>query len=180
MLSLRSKITQQVLAYFVLHQGNELYINEIARRFRIDRGNLVRKLRELEAEGLLASRWRGHQRYYRLNPTFPLLKEYQQIIQKTVGLEHLLKKALLRVKGIVQAFLFGSYARDAMDLSSDLDVLVIGHHHTVDLQRAIAAVQKQIDREINVISLSPAEYTKKRRHDLFFRSILQQHHVRLL
>ena len=128
MLSLRSKIVQSVLGYFMLHEEAELYVNEMARRFSLDDGNLARKLKELEQEGILKSRLRGKERYYSLNESFPLLKEYKKIILKTVGFEEILNNALKHLKGIEKAYLFGSYAEDKMDVSSDIDLVVVGKH----------------------------------------------------
>ncbi len=180
MLSLRSKIAQQVLGYLVLHEENEMYLNEMCRRFGADRGNLVRKLKELEKEGILRSQWKGNQLYYRLNHAFPLLKEYKRIVLKTVGLEHSLREVLHRVPGVKEALLFGSYARDRMDANSDVDLLVVGDHNTIALQREIAQVEKGMDREINVISMSPAEYQKKRKSSPLLRSISKERKVSLV
>jgi predicted nucleotidyltransferase len=180
MLSLRSKITQKILGHLVLHEGEEMYLNQMCQRFNVDRGNLVRKLKELEDKGVLKSQWRGNQHYYRLNPDFPLIKEYKKIILKTVGLEVSLKEVLHLVGGIEKAFLFGSYAKDKMDLSSDIDLLVLGDHNTIELQRQIAKFQKEIDREINVISISPDEYERKKENDPFLQAILKKKKVMIL
>lgn len=180
MLSLRSKIAQQVLGYLVLHEESEMYLNEMCRRFGADRGNLARKLQELEKEGILKSQWKGNQRYYRLNSAFPLLKEYKKIVLKTVGLEHSLREVLHRVPGIKEALLFGSYARDRMDANSDVDLLVVGDHNTIALQREIAQVEKGMDREINVINMSPVEYQKKRKSSPLLRSISKEKKVSLV
>ena len=85
MLSLRSKIAQAVLGYFMLHEGTELYVHEMARRLSLNQGNLDRKLKQLEKEGILKSELRGKERYYSLNTSFPLLKEYKRIVLKTIG-----------------------------------------------------------------------------------------------
>ena len=82
MIALRSKITQKILGYFFLHEGSAMYVNEMCRRFGSDRGNSVRKLKELEEEGILKSEWKGNQRYYSLNPSFPLRREYKRIIDE--------------------------------------------------------------------------------------------------
>ena len=37
MLGLRSKIAQKILGYLFLHQGESLYVNEMCRRFGVDR-----------------------------------------------------------------------------------------------------------------------------------------------
>ena len=73
MISLRSKITRGVLSNFFLHEDSSLYINEIARLFGLDRGNLIRKLKALECEGILKSEFNGNQKYYSLNKDYPPL-----------------------------------------------------------------------------------------------------------
>lgn len=179
MVSLRSQIAQKVLGYFLLHENAQLYVNELARRLEVDGGNLSRKLSELEGEGLLKSRVRGNERFYAVNPSYPLLQEYKKIILKTVGLEHLLRQALLRVRGIQAAYLFGSYAQNRMDASSDIDLLVVGAHSTIDLQRSIATVRKSVDREINLVSMSPEEYRGNKRKHPLLRSIRETERIRL-
>ncbi len=94
MIILKSKIAKVVLGYFILHEGAEMYINEMARKFKLDSGNLTRKLAEFEKEGIFKSRLSGKQKYFSINKSFPLLKEYKKIIQKTVGFEYILKESL--------------------------------------------------------------------------------------
>lgn len=180
MLSLRSKITRSVLSYFLLHDHAQSYVLEMARRLHLDGSNLAKKLRELEKEGILQSEARGKERYYSLNKTFPLFQEYKQIILKTVGIEGLLKGLLQNISGIDEAFLFGSYAKDRMDSSSDIDLMVVGDQDTVELRRKLAGIQKTTDREINLVSMSAAEYQKRRRQDSFVRSLQKSKKVKLV
>ena len=180
MLSLRSKITRAVLSYFILHDHARMYVLEIARRLRLDGSNLAKKLRELEAEGILKSEERGKERYYSLNKTFPLLKEYKQIILKTIGIEGLLKDLLRDVPGIDEAYLFGSYAKDQMDSASDIDLLAVGKHDTVELRKRLSQVQKTTDREINLISMSRTEYEKRKKQDSFIESLQKSKKVKLV
>lgn len=180
MLSLRSKITQKVLEYFFLHETNTLYLNEMSRRLGVDRGNLTKKLQELEKDGILKSEWKGHQRYYSLNRAFSLLKEYKKIILKTVGFEQKLRKALQSVPGVKRAILFGSYASDSMDVSSDIDLLLVGNHSVFEAQKKISAFQKTIDREINVISMSEGEYQVRSKSDLLLKSIQRKPSIPIL
>lgn len=180
MLNLKSKITKAVLGYFMLHEGGELYVNEMARRLLLDQGNLNRKLKELESDGILKSRLRGKERYYSLNTSFPLFPEYKRIVLKTVGFEHILKEALQGVKGLKRAYLFGSYAEDAMDLSSDVDLFAIGDHSTLELQRKITQLQKSMDREINVVSMNASEYQKKLKSDPFVKRVFKSKKIQIL
>lgn len=180
MLSLRSKITQTVLRYFLLHEESEVYVSELSRRLSLESGNLTRKLGELETEGILKSRWQGSQRYYSLNSDFALLQEYKNIIRKTIGFEPMLQNALKKISGIKRAVLFGSYARQKMDSASDIDLLVVGSHDTVALQKEIAQLQMAADREINLISMSPREYDNKRLKDPFLKAVHKRKKIILI
>ncbi len=180
MINLKSKIAQEVFGYFFLHEGVSLYVNEMARRLHLDSGNLTRKLVEFEQEGILRSETRGNQKYYFLNPSFPLLAEYKRIATKTFGFEHLLREIFGEVKGLKKAFLFGSYASNKMDSSSDIDLLAIGEHKPLELHKKIADIQKKIDREINLISMSSAEFESKQKTDPFIKSIRSKPMIPLL
>lgn len=180
MINLKSKIANAVLGYFVLHEGTEMYINEMARKFTLDSGNLTRKLAEFEKEGILKSRLSGKQKYYSINKSYPLLKEYKRIIQKTVGFEYILKESLSDLKGIKKVILFGSYAEDKMDLLSDIDLIVVGNHNTIEFQKIIAEIQRKVDREINVLSYGINEYNKKKTHDPFLKGIQKKNKINII
>lgn len=79
MLEYRSKITQKVLGYYFLNPERSHYINEFADLLSVDPGNLFRKLKELELEGILISETHGNQRYFSLNKKYPLLHEVKKI-----------------------------------------------------------------------------------------------------
>lgn len=180
MITIHSKISEAVLSYFFLHPEEELYVNEMARRFHLDCGNLTRKLRELEREGILKSRISGKQKYYSLNTAFALYEEYRQIVLKTVGIEHRLREALKTRCGIQRAFLFGSYATNTMDIHSDIDLFVITRLSTLDIYQAIAGVEESAGREINVVCMDPEEFTAKQDHDPFVSAVLRAKVVELL
>ena len=67
-----------------------------------------------------------------------------------------------------------------MDLSSDIDLLVIGVHDTLELQKKISQFQKSVDREINVISMGTTEYNKKQKRDRLLKSIDQKKSIPIL
>lgn len=164
----------------MLHEHAEMYVQEMARKLRLDDGNLARKLRELEREGILAGQDRGRERYYSINKDFPLLKEYKQIVLKTAGLEGILRNLLQSIPGVEEAFLFGSYAKNQMDPMSDIDLLVVGDFDTVELRKKLSRVQETLSREINLISLGKAEYKKRKKQDLFIQSLQKSKKVKLL
>lgn len=126
------------------------------------------------------SRERANARYYSLNGSYPLLQEYKRIILKTVGIEQILRDAVKDAVGVKKAYLFGSYAANKMDAMSDIDLLAIGEHDTVELRKKIAVVQKTVDRDINLISMSAAEYEKRKKSDHFLKSIEKSKKIRIV
>ena len=180
MISFRSGITKKVLGYFFLHEGERLYINEMARCFDLDSGNLTRKLKELEGQGILKSELQGMERYFTLNRDFPLYKEYKSIVLKSVGIEEALRKALGRIPGLKEAFVFGSYASGQMDEHSDIDLLIVAEAGAVEVQKALSSVEQTSGRDINPVILSPEEYRRKRTSDPFIKTIEQGKKVRVI
>lgn len=181
MISLKSKIAIKILNYFLLNPEKKRYINELALLLSEDPKNVYRKLQDLEKEGILKSEFLGKQRYFYLNKNYPLLNEYKAIFFKKSGFEQKLKGALKKIKGINEAYLFGSYAKNKMDNNSDLDLLVIGSHSLIDVQKLIIKFQKEIGREINVINLSNEEFKKKKKNNNpFIKNIFSNKIIKLV
>ena len=181
MISLRSKITIKLLDYYFLNPEAQAYINELARILEIDPKNTETKLKELEKEGFFKSEFRGKQRYFFLAKDNPILEHYRQIFLKTHGIEKRLKDMIGNLKGLREAYLFGSYATNKMDSSSDIDLLAIGTHSVLELQRVVAKLQKDTGREFNVTNLSPREFeAKKKDEDSFINGVFKTKTIRLV
>ena len=58
------KLTQKILNYFFINPQENLYVNELSRKLQLDKRNLVKKLKELETEGILNSKTRGTLKFY--------------------------------------------------------------------------------------------------------------------
>ena len=114
-----------------------------------------------------------------MNKNFPLYKEYKKIVISSFGLEQKLESILKKVSGVEKAFIFGSYAKGSADSASDIDVLIVGRHSIVDLQKEIAKIQREFDREINIVSLSSQEYIEKR-NDPFLKEIQRSKKIILI
>jgi predicted nucleotidyltransferase len=181
MIPLRSKVSKKLLSYYFLNPSKKHYVNELARLLELDPKNLHSKLVEFEKFGLLSSAYQGKERFFFLNRAFPLLKAYKEIILKTAGLEASLKERLSAVSGLKEAYLFGSYAKGGMDEHSDIDLLTIGGHSALALQKLLSPIKKSSGRVINVVSLSDLEYkTRKRKHDPLLTDIFKGKVIRLL
>ncbi|MFH1824994.1 MAG: nucleotidyltransferase domain-containing protein [Candidatus Firestonebacteria bacterium] len=181
MISLRSELTKKLLNYFFINPHENLYVNELSRKLDFDKRNLVKKIRELEKEGILKSQRRGNLKLYSINKRYPLYAEYRKIILKTVGFEDRIKKIAEEVKGVKEAYIYGSYVNNKMNLYSDIDVLVIGSHDIILLQRKFNKLQKEIDREINTVNMEEDEFKKRvKNKDHFILEILKKEHIKII
>lgn len=138
---------ERVLLYLVV-QG-EGYATEIARVFDTDLSPIQNQLERMEQRGLLSCEKVGRKKVFRINPEYPLAKELEALVSRSVphlpdelrqklsseqGLvaqkdrvvrllsQH--KSELKKRFGVSQLALFGSTARGAARLDSDIDVLV--------------------------------------------------------
>jgi predicted nucleotidyltransferase len=180
MFAFRSKITKKVLGYYFLNPNQSHYINELADMLALDPGNLYRKLDELETEGILVSKNEGRQKYYSLNKKYPLLKEIKRSFEFKYNLPDILKEKLDLIKGLHEAYIFGSYAKNSLQQQSDIDILLIGDHSTLAAKRLILPLQKEIQREINIIDLTPGEFKARRRSgDDFIKNVFSNKKIRL-
>lgn len=180
MISFKSKITVGILDFFFLNQEEKRYVNELAKILNADPKNLYRKLEELEKEGILKSEFRGRERYFFLNTKWPLFEHYRQIFLKTYGIESELKKIVKDVHGIKKACIFGSYARGDMAPSSDIDVLVVGDHSILELQKRVNMLQKKTDREFNIVNMDGKDFAKRKKSDQFIKNIFNDKRIELL
>ncbi len=180
MISLKSRPTQKILNYYFLNPHAKHYINELARLLELDPKNADTKLKELEKEGLLQSEFQGKQRYFFLAKS-PLVKTYKELLAQTSGLEAQLRKVLVKVPGLEEAHIFGSYSKNTMTIGSDIDLLAIGSHATLDLQKAINPIQKHSGREINVVNMSRKEFEKgKKNLNPFLANVFKNKTIQLL
>lgn len=181
MISLRSELTRRLLNYFFINSSESLYVNELSRKLALDKRNLVKKIRELEKEGILKSQRRGNLKLYSINRGYSLYKEYKKIILKTVGFEDRLRQIIKGIDGVKVAYIYGSYAEDKMNVHSDIDLLLIGEHNIVSLQRKLNKLQRDIEREINTVNMDEHEFKKRiKRKDSFILGILKRKHIKII
>ena len=181
MISIKSKITAKLLNYFFLNPDTTLYVNEISEKLDLDKRNLVKKLKELEKEGLLTSHARGNLKLYSINKSYPLYNEYKKIILKSIGLESKIREILKQVEGIKIAYIYGSYANDRLQVHSDIDLLIVGEHSIASLQGKLNKLQNEIDREINVVNMDVKDFKKRQKNkDPFMEGVLKEKHIEVI
>lgn len=169
----RSRLSQKLLSYFFLNPHKQLYLRELARTLDCDAANLDKILKRLESEGLFTSEFRGKQKYYFLNQKFSLYKEYKNIVEKSFGVQKFLMFCLEKFNGVKSGYLYGSYAKNAMEPHSDIDLLVIGEVDVIKFSREIAKFEKEYGREINYTVMSEKEFEKKKNSDPLLKNIFK-------
>ncbi|MET0601700.1 MAG: nucleotidyltransferase domain-containing protein [Baekduia sp.] len=115
--------------------------------------------------GILERQMIGRQGVYRASLASPLVKPLRELIERSVGVEPLLRAALTDVPGIDAAVIFGSWARGQVDAESDVDVLVVGTFDYANVVARLHALQERTGREINMVALRPDELREQRDGD---------------
>jgi predicted nucleotidyltransferase len=180
MLTPRSDLERRLLAHYFLNENREEYLQDLARQIKVDPGNLDKKLKSLEREGLFQSAFRGKERYYSLNKKFPLYQEYRAIVRKTVGVEARMAQELKALKGLHRAILFGSYAKGEWGSLSDIDVLLVGDFDAMAASKILTRLEKEFSREINSVEMSEVDFIqKKANHNDLIESIFKNPFIEL-
>jgi predicted nucleotidyltransferase len=154
----RSKIRQDLLALFFTNITKKYYLREIQRMLGYSAGSIRRELLKFQKDKMFTTQHEGNLLYYSLNIRHPLFKELKSIVAKTVGIQGSLTRALVNIKHIETAFIYGSFAAKRETGTSDMDVMIIGTPDMSQVYEKIAESEKRLNREINITVYSPAEY----------------------
>jgi predicted nucleotidyltransferase len=160
----KSRLRNKILLHFFTNVDDEMYLREMALRLKEDPGNLSKELSKLEQEGIFISQYRGKQKYFFLNKSYPLFNELKSIIFKTIGIQGSLQNIINEISGIVSAFIYGSFTTGKENASSDIDLCLIVKDSVFNEHNFISKINglgKTISREINYIYYSEEEWKKQ-------------------
>lgn len=181
MISLRSDLRRKLLTFFYVNRSARIYVRQLAVALAADSTNVSRELARLAREGLLRAETEGRQLYYSINRDYPYLKPVFALLQGSIGIEPELRHALQAVPGIQQAWLFGSFAKNQADASSDIDLLLIGEPDQAQLAVQLRRAEKTLRREINSTVFTPQELKRRlRKADPFVTDIWNGKRVELI
>jgi predicted nucleotidyltransferase len=168
-------LRQKVLSYYFTNPAKTLYVRQLASILKEDPGNLSKELSRLVAEGIFIAEAKGNQKHFNLNKKYPLYRELKSILFKTVGVEGRLKGIIGKINGVRLSFIYGSYAANKENASSDVDLLIVGKPDEDRLLKEIESAERALGREINYNIYPPAEFNeKKRKKDSFITNILKR------
>ena len=153
---------QRALTQLLLHPDCSYHVRELARLTGTTPGTLHKELARLAAAGLLLREQQGNQVRYRANRECPVFPELAGLFRKTSGAVSVLADALHALEPAPElAVIFGSLARGEENERSDIDLLVIGNIGFGDAIKALYPAQQQLQREINPVIYTAAEFTRR-------------------
>ena len=177
----KSKARQAIFRLYFTNPEKSFYLRELERELDIPVSMLRKELVALEKEGLFSSLKQGNLLYYSLNKEYPLYGEIKGIVFKTVGIQGILLKTLLPLKAIEVAFIYGSYAKNASNAKSDIDLFIIGTPDENKLVEKINRIEKELKREINYNIYSRKDFEKKKdQKDSFIEDVLENKKIFLI
>lgn len=171
--TLFGKTRRALLARLYLEPEREFRMRELARLTGISAGSVLHELKQLQAADLVRRSEDRDLVTYRANPASPIFAELRGIVEKTSGIDGVVREALLAAgKKIRLALIYGSVAKGTNRAGGDLDVLVVGDIAFDALVRLLHPVEERIRREISPRLYSWPEFRKKRSTDRFLKSVL--------
>lgn len=169
-----------ILEILFYHPEQSYYLRELGRMLGKKPGVFQRDINNLVKAGVLENFYRANSRFFILNKKYPLYREIKNIFFKTVGVQNHLKKTLSKIKGVKQAFIYGSYAAEREGAASDIDLFVIGSINEDDLIDVILPLEKKFNREINYVLITEKEFQQKKSKNSFINNILRHKIIKLI
>ena len=157
----RSKTRKELFRLYFTNPEQKYYLRELERSLSIPVSMIRSELLRLQEDGIFASTKQGNLTYYSLNQAYPLYEELKSIVFKTIGIEGELRKIVDKYKGIEQAFIYGSYAKNKEKKNSDVDLVLVGSFSRDEFTQEVRALEGKLKREINFTAYLPQEFLKE-------------------
>jgi len=165
---------QRVLGLLLLHPDTDYHVRELARLTGTTAGTLHKELAKLAGAGLLTRKEQGNQVRYQANRDCPVFAELAGLFRKTTGLADVIGETLKPLAPNI-ALVFGSVARGEETAGSDIDLLLVGDIDFATAVRVLHPAQAALQREINPVIYSPAEFARRvQNKDPFVREIIDK------
>ena len=156
------KTRQAVLALLYGRADSSFYTKQILDAVKSGRGTVQRELKNLTDTGIITREVGGRQVYYRANEKCPIFNELKSVVRKTFGVADVIRQSLATVADKIRvAFIFGSIASGAEGRASDIDLIIIGEVTFADAVSSLSKAQEILQREINPVVYSVAEFQKR-------------------
>ena len=153
------------------------HLSELRRLTDLGSASLQRELNRLAEAGLVRSERVGNLRRFQANPQSPVYDELIGLIRKTLGVQPMLREALLPLAPDLQAaWIYGSVAKQTDTAQSDIDVMLVGKNLLMSkVLEILVPLEAQLGRKINPTCFTPSEFKRRRAEpDSFVNRVLAQ------
>lgn len=150
---LRSQQQGEILALLLGDADRELSLTEISQLTGAPHPSVYREVRRAEEAGLVTTRKVGNTRLVRADPSSPYYTGLADVLTRAFGVPAILTEALRPVRGIDEAYIYGSWAaRHAGEPGrrpvGDIDLLVLGTPDRDQLYEAVASAENHLGRQV--------------------------------
>jgi DNA-binding transcriptional ArsR family regulator len=150
---LRSQQQGEILALLLGDPDLELSLTEIAVRTGTPHPSVYREIQRAEQAGLVTTRKVGNTRLVRANTASPYYVGLADVLTRAFGVPAVLTQVLMPIKGIREAYVYGSWAarhegQTGQRPVGDIDVLVLGEPDRDQLYDALSAAEKRLGRPV--------------------------------
>ena len=153
------------------------HLSELRRLTGLGSASLQRELNRLADVGLVRTERVGNLRRFQANPQSPIYDELIGLARKTLGVQPMLREALLPLAPDLQAaWIYGSVAKKSDTAASDIDVMLVGKNLLLGkVLELLMPLEAQLGRKINPTCFTPAEFKRRRAQpDSFVNRVLAQ------
>jgi predicted nucleotidyltransferase len=153
------------------------HLSELRRLTGLGSASLQRELNRLAGAGLVRTERVGNLRRFQANPQSTVYGELVALTCKTLGLEPLLREALLPlIPDLKAAWVYGSMAKQTDTAQSDIDVMLIGENLLLGrVLELLVPLEAKLGRKINPTCYTPEDFERRRAEpDSFVNHVLAQ------
>ena len=174
---------QRVLALLFGQPARSFFASELIQLAGSGSGAVQRELKRLGDSGLVTVTRIGKQKHYQANPSSPVFSELRSLVIKTVAMVDPLRQALEPLaEQIGLALVYGSVAKGTDTATSDVDLLVVADHLTLEsLYAALTPIEPTLGRKINPTLYTRHEFAdRKSSGNAFLTRVLAGDHLVLI
>ncbi len=150
-----SKTRLKLLLKFFMNPETRAYLRELASEFGESTNGIRLELNSLTKAKLLKSSNIGRTVVYRANKNHTLFTDIQSVVQKYVGIDHLVDGLISELGQIDAAYIIGDYAHGSD--SGLIDLVIVGEVNQDVLQSLVDKTGKIISRKIRPLVLNREE-----------------------
>lgn len=174
---------QRVLSLLFGQPSRSFFASELIKLTGSGSGAVQRELKRLASSGLVTVTRIGRQMHYQANAASPVFGELCGLVVKTVAMVEPIREALKALADrIALAMVYGSAAKGFDRADSDIDLLVVADHMTLEeMYTALAPVEARLDRRINPALYTSREFAdRKAAGNAFLSRVLAGEHLVLI